>query len=145
MILVDANVVYAIIDRTDTHHRRIAAWFEQCTDELLMPATVIAETCYHLDKYLGPTAEALFLRSLVAGPEQDFRVVDLVDADLRRMAELVSQYADLRLGGTDASLVALAERLNITTIATLDERDFRPIVPLHAPALRLMRDIWTPA
>ena len=40
-------------------------------------------------------------------------VADVTAADLTRSAELVEQYADLPLGGTDACLVALAERLGI--------------------------------
>jgi predicted nucleic acid-binding protein len=34
------------------------------------------------------------------------------------------QYADERIGITDASLVVLAERLGTNTIATLDRRHF---------------------
>jgi uncharacterized protein len=49
-----------------------------------------------------------------------------------------SCYADLGLGGTDASLVAIAERLNITTIATLDRRDFTVVRPRHVDAFTLL-------
>ena len=38
------------------------------------------------------------------------------------MAELTEQYIDMPLGTTDASVTALAERLGITEIATLDRR-----------------------
>ena len=54
----------------------------------------------------GSIAEAAFLRSLrspryvIEAPTSD---------DLRRAAELVERYADLRLGGTDASVIALAD------------------------------------
>jgi uncharacterized protein len=40
------------------------------------------------------------------------------------MAALVERYADLPLGGVDAAVVAVAERLNVTEIATLDRRHF---------------------
>ena len=59
-------------------------------------------------------------------------------SDWARMAELVQQYADLRLGGTDASIVALAERLNVTTIVTLDRRHFAAVRPLHAETFTLL-------
>lgn len=48
----------------------------------------------------------------------------LNELDTARMAALVRQYADLRLGAADASVIALAERLNITDVATLDRRHF---------------------
>ena len=46
-------------------------------------------------------------------------------------AEIAHRYADLKLGLTDASLVALAARLETTRIATFDERHFRAVEPLH--------------
>lgn len=47
------------------------------------------------------------------------------------MAELVEQYDDLRLGTTDASVIAVAERLGVREIATLDRRHFSVIRPRH--------------
>lgn len=55
---------------------------------------------------------------------------------MRRIAELIDQYADLGRGGTDASLIAIAERLNLTTIATLDRRHFGVVRPSHARLIR---------
>lgn len=54
----------------------------------------------------------------------DARVVDLTRADYQRCIELIDRYADLGLGLVDASIIAIAERLAIATVATLNERDF---------------------
>lgn len=59
-------------------------------------------------------------------------------ADLLRMAELVARYSDLPLGTVDASVVAAAERLEVTTIATLDRRDFGVVRPRHVEAFELL-------
>jgi len=59
-------------------------------------------------------------------------------ADVARMAELAERYADLGLGGTDASLVALAERLGLTTLATFDRRHFTVVRPAHTPSFTLL-------
>ena len=80
--------------------------------------------------------EATFLRSLGAG---DFTVVDLELVDYERAAELVSTYSDLPLGAVDASVVAIAERLGVDEIATLDRRHFTvcpppPHLRVHAAA-----------
>lgn len=56
-------------------------------------------------------------------------VEHLTLADIARCAELGEQYADLPLGFVDASVVAIAERLGITTIATIDQRHFRVVRP----------------
>jgi len=68
----------------------------------------------------------------------ELRLVDLTLADVDRMAELTERYADLGLGGTDASVVAIAERLGIDRIATLDRRHFSVVRPRHIEALQLL-------
>ena len=50
------------------------------------------------------------------------------------MPGIVSQYAALRLGGTDASVVAICERLGIITVATVNLRDLAVVRPRHVPA-----------
>jgi uncharacterized protein len=53
-------------------------------------------------------------------------------------AELVWDYRDLPLGRVDASVVAAAERLRITTIATLDRRHFTVVRSVNARAFELV-------
>ena len=113
---------------------RCADWLQCASDVLTVPATVLAETCYLIDRTLGPTAGAVFLDGVGMGPDCTFQLVELVDSDLRRMAGLVRQYADLRLGGTDASVIAICERLGIATVATVNLRDFATVRPRHIPA-----------
>ena len=66
------------------------------------------------------------------------RLAELVPADLRRVAELVERYADLGLGATDASVVAIAERLGVQRVATFDRRHVPVVVPSHASGLTLL-------
>lgn len=73
-------------------------------------------------------AEAAFLRSLRS---HRYQVEAPTEADLLRAAELVEQYDDLPLGGTDASIVALSERLGEVEIATIDRRHFTVVPPVH--------------
>jgi predicted nucleic acid-binding protein len=54
------------------------------------------------------------------------------------MAELVERYADFPLGGTDASVIALGERLEAATIVTLDRRHLGAVVPRHREAFALL-------
>jgi predicted nucleic acid-binding protein len=53
---------------------------------------------------------------------------------------LVEQYADFPLGGTDASVVALAERLQTEILITLDHRHFGAVRPRHCKQFRLVPD-----
>lgn len=84
---------------------------------------------------LGTDPEVRFLGDLAGGA----LICEAVRAgDWLRIAELVSQYRDLPLGTVDASIVAAAERLRTTTIATLDRRHFSVVRPAHTPAFELL-------
>lgn len=65
-------------------------------------------------------------------------MVDLEPDGWTRIAELVDVYNSLALDGIDASLIAAAERLGLTTIATLDHRDFRVVRPAHCNVFDLI-------
>jgi predicted nucleic acid-binding protein len=54
------------------------------------------------------------------------------------MADLVVTYASLPLGTTDASVIAVTERLNLSEVATLDRRHFTVVRPHHMDALTLV-------
>jgi hypothetical protein len=54
------------------------------------------------------------------------------------MAELVRTYADFPLGETDASVIAIAERLDLTRVATIDYRHLRAVRPRHCDAFELL-------
>lgn len=99
----------------------------------MVPALVVAEATYLVGRRLGAKAEAAFLRGLgqieVEPPRGD---------DWARIAELVDEYGDLPLGGTDASVIALAERLDTATVVTLDRRHFTVVRPRHCEALALL-------
>jgi predicted nucleic acid-binding protein len=88
-----------------------------------------------IERARGPAAEARFVRSLRS---VRFRIETPTDEDLSRAADLIEQYADLPLGGTDATVIALAERLNENEVATLDHRHFSVVRPRHITALTLL-------
>lgn len=94
---------------------------------------VVAEATYFVGQRLGPDPEAAFLRA-VAGFEIEPPSVD----DWLRMADLVERYRDFPLGGTDASVIALAERMRASVVITLDRRHFAAVQPRHRPAFELL-------
>ncbi|GAA4210592.1 type II toxin-antitoxin system VapC family toxin [Microbispora amethystogenes] len=137
MILVDAGPLVAAAIRNDAHHERCAREFERLFKEghdLGVTGFVAAEVCYWLGK-ASARLEAAFLRSLESGL---MTLVDLTKADLARVAVLVERYADLPLGGGDASVVAVAERLKINQVFTIDVRHFSVVRPVHVPAFSLL-------
>lgn len=138
MIICDTAPLVAAALYRDPDHRRcvdLFAGLRMANRPMLLPSPIVAEVGYLLAARAGSQTEANFLRSLAAG---DFIPVDLTTVDYERMAELVEQYADLPLGTSDASVIALAERLNIAEIATLDLRHFTVVRPRHVQALTLL-------
>jgi uncharacterized protein len=102
---------------------------------LVVPSPVLTEVCWLLESRIGPEAEAKFLDSFVVG---ELDLAELTMADLERMSALVLQYQDFPLGAADAAVIAVAERLRATQIATLDRRHFPAVTPAHVEAFELL-------
>lgn len=103
-MIVDTGVFVAAANDSEPDHPACAELLAEATGALVVPAMVIAEATFMIERAGGPAAEALFLRSL----RSPTYVIEAPSAeDLLRASELVEEYADLPLGGTDASIVAM--------------------------------------
>jgi len=67
-----------------------------------------------------------------------YQPVPLEGEDFLRTAELLDQYADTRVDFVDCTVVAIAERLKIARILTVDRRDFSIIHPKHVEYFELL-------
>lgn len=76
-----------------------------------------------------------FMASLLT---QEFEYYELDLIDLQRANEIMNQYADAKVGLVDASVVAVAERLNINRILTIDQRHFSLFKPKNLGFLELL-------
>lgn len=135
MLVTDAAVFVAAADDNDPDHQACADLVETTDQDLVTTGLVLAEAAYLIERQLGPFAEAQFYRSVASG---DIHVEPLTASDYERIAELIDKYADLPLGGADASLVAITERFGVVELATLDHRHFRVVRPRHTAALDLL-------
>jgi uncharacterized protein len=133
-LILDTGPLLAALDAADPDHARCAELISRSTEDLLVPALVLAELDYWCLTRLTLDAWLVFLQDV----EQGIYVIESPTApDLARCRELQAEYHDLSLGVVDASIVALAERLAEPKVATLDERHFRVVRPRHVPALQL--------
>jgi uncharacterized protein len=132
-----APIVAAALYKDPNYHRCVELFtgLRLANRQLLLPSPIVAEVGYLLWIKGGAKTEAFFLRALA---DRDFIPVGLTTADYSRMAELVEQYHDLPLGTSDASVIALAERLDVDEIATLDLRHFMVVRPRHVKAFTLL-------
>jgi uncharacterized protein len=132
-VLVDTGILYALADADDAWHDRARGWVEGRNDLLIVPASVLPEVTCLLHTRLSPAAELEFMQSLAAG---ELDVESVRSADLDRCCDVMRRYPDL--GFVDASIVAIAERLKIRSIATTDRRHFTRVVPGHAARFELL-------
>jgi len=100
-----------------------------------VPSPVLGEIGYLLQSRAGPQAEVTVLRS--SGGD-GFTVAGLQGTGTGRMAELAGTYLDLPPGIAGAAVAAIAGRLGLTEIATLDHRHFTVIRPRHVQAFTLL-------
>ena len=134
-LICDTGPLYAAMDRADVDHERCGQLLTDASERLLVPAPVVVELEWLAGNRLGVGAFSAFLSDV----ESDgIGIVDLIRADYVRVRELLTGYADLRLGFVDAAVLAIVERLRESKLATLDHRHFATIRANHVDAIELL-------
>ncbi|HEX3609775.1 MAG TPA: PIN domain-containing protein [Solirubrobacterales bacterium] len=128
MIVLDTSFVFALLDENDSHHQQATAWYvNEKTESFTTTPLVLAEIDHLLNKRAGSAVVKAFHADVRTG---SLGVEWWPKLELEA-AEIADRYAALGLGLTDASLVALAGRLETSRIASFDERHFRAVEPLN--------------
>jgi predicted nucleic acid-binding protein len=123
------------VDSSDAWHDRVVAWWRSNTGPVVVPVTVLPEISYLLQHRIGPNAELAFIQGVV---DDEFTVELTEPEDIERAASLMDVYVDLPLGFVDASVVAIAERLQTRDILTTGRRHFSVVRPRHAKSFTLL-------
>jgi predicted nucleic acid-binding protein len=126
--LLDTSFLLAMTNVKDRNHSRVLEVAKTIDDVLVLPVTVLPEASYLIGSRLGHRVMRQFLSGLVTG---DVVLETITITDLKRVTEILEEYADSRLDFVDATIMAIAERLDVTRILTLDRRDFTIIRPKH--------------
>ena len=125
--IADTGFVVALALVTEEAHRACVSVYKR-QGIIYLPQTTLAEVMYLLTREAGNAVAAHFILTLSA---TKYRIEPLTSEDIQRSGEIVQQYADSRVDFVDATIIAVAERRNITEILTLDNRDFRMVRPKH--------------
>ena len=108
-LLVDAGFWIALINHDDRHHGRAVEFLATCSAQLVTTWPVLTETCHLLLKKMGGGTQLRFVDSL---RNARVEIASLDNADLSRLHELMTKYADLPMDLADGSLVILAEAVH---------------------------------
>jgi predicted nucleic acid-binding protein len=118
--LVDTGPLVAYLDAGDQSHAEVAACLDEFSGALATTSAVITEAMHLLAASQdGPRFLAEFLAA------SSMEVYDLCRApELHEIVALMEKYADTPMDFADATLVLLAEGLQVYEILTLDRRGF---------------------
>jgi hypothetical protein len=121
MIVADTGFWLALLDKKDSYHQQAKQALKKYDEPIITTWCVITETCYLLLTRKGVQTQIKFINQLHQGL---FSVFNLEPYHGKRIAQLMTQYANLPMDLADASLVILAEYLGHGRIFSVDQRDF---------------------
>ena len=119
MILVDAGPLVALVDADDQFHKKCVATLKGLREPLVTIWPPVTEAMYLLGEL--PKAQEALWEILARGV---LLLLPLDVADVPRIRELMSKYADRPMDLADAALIRVAEREGIRNIFTVDRKDF---------------------
>lgn len=125
--LLDTGFLLAVIDADDNLHSSCVAALHSESHPVL-PDVVLPELSYLILRELGHSVLATFLRAVAAG---ELLQASSVPEDLVRAADLLEKYADNKIDFVDCAIVAMAERMDVSKILTVDRRHFTIFRPKH--------------
>jgi len=117
MTLTDSGPLAAIYLPDDRHHARCVAALPSLALPMVTSMACFTEAMHFVGKARGTQGRADLWRLVV---DERLEVRPHTAEDLERMRKLMERYSDLPMALADASLVVLAERLNLTQVFTLD-------------------------
>ena len=134
-VLIDTNILVASFDQSDVNFRRALQILQSLANEkMLIVSPVLTEVFHLLAKHRHYALGVQSLRMLSKG----FEIIELESSDIVRMVAIMDKYKHARFDYTDAAIMVVSERLNITRIATFDRRDFEIFRPTHVSAYELL-------
>ena len=134
-IIADTSYVYALYRQIDARHQRAMQFASTNTESVILPDVILPELGFLFKRDLGYDGVVRFLNEF---RHSDSLFEPLLNTDLQRVFEIAERYASAELDVVDCCIIALAERLNITRIATFDRRDFGIVRPRHVPYFELL-------
>jgi predicted nucleic acid-binding protein len=118
-MLFDTGVFVALLDKSEKNHERCIAFLKDFKGKLFTTEPVLTETLY----LLGPSikAQRLCIDFILKGGAT---LIPQSMESLSRASALMEKYEDVPMDFADATLVSLAEEMDVVEILTLDRRGF---------------------
>ncbi len=134
-VVADSSFLFGLFEHTAAIHDEIKKSTAQIRGEFIVLGVTLTEVAFLFRRQGGVPATARFLTALTASGQ---KITNVESVDLIRARDIMNAYPAAQLDFVDCCIAAVAERLNITTIATLDRRDFSIIRPKHVSHFTLI-------
>jgi uncharacterized protein len=122
-VVLDTSVVVALAVADEPDHDAVRDWIMGEAEELVTTPLVLAEVDHVIERRAG---RAVAERVLADFRDGAYRVHWWPDA-VREALDVLRAQRSIGIGVVDASLVALAARLDTRRLASLDQRHFRRV------------------
>jgi predicted nucleic acid-binding protein len=119
LILIDTGPIVALFDKDDRYHAVCVEILKEIKEPLVTTWAVLTE-CFYLLNFSWEVQDNLWLFIQRGGIE----IYPLEKELLIQCREFMKQYRDLPMDLADATLVVLADALQVPKIFTLDHKDF---------------------
>ena len=126
MIIIDTGPIVALFDKDDHYHQHCIEILKGIKEPLVTTWPVITEAFYLLN-FSDRVQDALWQFIQRGG----IRIEQSEETIYIRIRELMKKYHDLPMDLADATLVVLGEEMKLSTIFTLDHKDFSIYRPKH--------------
>lgn len=134
-VLLDSGFLFASLNTSEAQHQSTIRVLTTIREPIVFPVPAVTEVAYLLARDVSNEAAGDFIASLAAS---ELTLENPLQKDYVRSAAIIRQCADAKLDFVDALIVAIAERLNINRLLTLDRRDFQLIRPKHCTSFELL-------
>jgi len=136
-VLVDTGPLVAILSRSDVHHLRCLETLKLIRPPLLTSWPVITEAAWLLRNHDD------LLRGLYSLANRSvFEILQIPQSELGQIERLRTRYSSLSPQLADLTLVHLAQREGLSTVFTLDRRDFSVYRRKGRAGFRLLPEDW---
>lgn len=134
-IITDSSFIYALYNRKDSKHNQAINFALKLTERYIVPDVVLPEVSFLFVRDLGYVSLMRFLDNFEKASPQ---LEPVQSTDLKRIREITVEYSSAQFDLVDCCIMAMAERNQITKIATFDRRDFSIFRPKHCEYFELL-------
>ncbi|HZT43216.1 MAG TPA: PIN domain-containing protein [Chthonomonadaceae bacterium] len=117
MTLTDSGPLVALLDRDDPYHNPCSEAVLNLSKPLLTTLPALTEAMYFLGEQFGWRSQELLWKLVTSG---ELEIAPVEGEVLARLPILMQLYQDAPMDMADASLVAVAEAMDLRRIFTID-------------------------